>query len=73
MVVDAWSGAGISQASAAKMTTAQLDAKVSKFANTGHIHIVVAGSEAGLFSAAYHGWLTGPAGSQVVSRKIEWP
>jgi hypothetical protein len=32
---------------------------------------VVAGSEAGKFSAAFHGWVTGPAGSMSVSRKIE--
>jgi hypothetical protein len=35
------------------------------------MHIVVAGSEAGKFSAAFHGWLTGAAGSAVVSRKID--
>jgi hypothetical protein len=72
MIADQRSGSGIPAAAAAKMTAAQLDRPVSKFANEAHIHIVVAGSEAGLFSAAYHGWLTGPAGSQVVSRKIEW-
>lgn len=72
MVADERSGSGLPQAAAAKMTAAQLDRKVSKFASEGHIHIVVAGSEAGLFSAAFHGWLTGPAGSMVVSRKIEW-
>jgi hypothetical protein len=72
MVADERSGAGIPAATAAKMSAAQLDQTVSKFASDGHIHLVVAGSEAGLFSAAYHGWLTGPAGSQVVSRKIEW-
>ena len=63
--------AGIPLAVAAKMTAAQLDAPVSKFANEGHIHIVVAGSEAGLFSAAFYGWATGAMGSLSVSRKIE--
>ncbi|WP_293678623.1 hypothetical protein [uncultured Phenylobacterium sp.] len=71
MVADDVSAAGISLASAAKMTEAQLAAPAPKFADTKFIHIVVAGSEAGKFSAAFHGWLTGAAGSAVVSRKIE--
>ncbi len=72
MVSNAVSGAGISLASAAKMTPAQLDAPVSKFAGDQYIHIVVAGSDAGKFSAAFHGWVTGPMGSVSVSRKIEY-
>jgi hypothetical protein len=71
MVANEISGAGIPVASAARMTAAQLDAPVGKFASHDHIHIVVAGSEAGKFSAAFHGWATGPMGSQSVSRKIE--
>jgi hypothetical protein len=71
MVSNEISGAGISQASAARMTEAQLDTPVPKFASERFIHIVVAGSEAGKFSAAFHGWVTGAAGSTVVSRKIE--
>jgi hypothetical protein len=71
MVANGVSGAGIPLASAAKMTEAQLAAPAPKFANEKHIHIVVAGSEAGKFSAAFHGWVTGAAGSAVVSRKIE--
>ncbi len=71
MVSNAISGAGISAASAAKMTEAQLAAPSPKFADGKFIHIVVAGSEAGKFSAAFHGWLTGAAGSAVVSRRIE--
>jgi hypothetical protein len=71
MVANAVSGAGLPPALAATMTQAQLDALVPKFASDKHIHIVVAGSEAGKFSAAFHGWVTGPAGSVVVSRKIE--
>jgi hypothetical protein len=71
MVSNEISGAGISLASAAKMTQAQLDTPVPKFASERFIHIVVAGSEAGKFSAAFHGWVTGAAGSTVVSRKIE--
>lgn len=71
MVANDVSGAGIPQAVAAKMTEAQLATPTPKFASDKHIHIVVAGSEAGKFSAAFHGWVTGPAGSAVVSRKIE--
>ena len=71
MVANAVSGAGIPLASAAKMTETQLAAPAPKFAHEKHIHIVVAGSEAGKFSAAFHGWVTGAAGSAVVSRKIE--
>ena len=71
MVGNAASGAGIPPAMAAKMSEAQLDAPVSKFASDAYIHIVVAGSDAGKFSAAFHGWVTGPMGSVSVSRKIE--
>jgi len=71
MVANEISGAGIPLASAAKMTDAQLDMLVPKFSSDQHIHIVVAGSEAGKFSAAFHGWVTGTAGSGPVSRKIE--
>ena len=72
MVADATSGAGIPQAVAAKMGQEKLDALVSKFAGEDNIHIVVAGSEAGKFSGAFHGWVTGEMGSVPVSRKIEW-
>jgi hypothetical protein len=71
MVADKVSGAGIPHASAAKMTEAVLASPAPKFADGKFIHIVVAGSEAGKFSAAFHGWLTGAAGSAVVSKKIE--
>jgi len=71
MVANEVSGAGIPPASAAKMTEVQLATPSPKFADGKFIHIVVAGSEAGKFSAAFHGWLTGSAGSAVVSKKIE--
>ena len=71
MVANEISGSGIPVASAAKMTPAQLDAPAPKFASTDFIHIVVAGSEAGKFSAAFHGWASGAMGSTPVSRKIE--
>ncbi len=44
---------------------------VSKFASTEYIHLVVAGSDAGKFSSAFHGWVTGAAGSISVSKKID--
>jgi hypothetical protein len=71
MVANEISGAGIPRAIADKMTPEQLEAPAPKFASEANIHIVVAGSEAGKFSAAFHGWVTGPAGSMSVSRKIE--
>ena len=71
MVANAVSGTGIPMAVAARMTEAQLAAPASKFASHDHIHIVVAGSEAGKFSAAFYGWATGAMGSLSVSRRIE--
>lgn len=71
MVADDISGAGMTRAVAAKLGDEQLNNPVPKFAKPDHIHIVVAGSDAGKFSSAYHGWVTGPMGSQSVSRKIE--
>ena len=43
----------------------------AKFASTDYIHIVVAGSDAGKFSSAFHGWATGAVGSLSVSKKID--
>lgn len=71
MVANDISGAGIPLAAAEKMAHEQLEALAPKFASERNIHIVVAGSEAGKFSAAFHGWVTGAAGSMSVSRKIE--
>ncbi|HEY5646904.1 MAG TPA: redoxin family protein [Pseudomonadales bacterium] len=42
-----------------------------KFKSPDDIHIVVAGSDAGKFSGAFHGWATGEIGSISVSKKIE--
>ena len=71
MVANDISGAGIPVASAAKMTETLLDTPVGKFASHDCIHIVVAGAEAGKFSAAFHGWASGAMGSTPVSRRIE--
>ena len=51
--------------------TADSTQKVSKFASSDYIHIVVAGSDAGKFSSAFHGWVTGEVGSVSVSKKID--
>jgi hypothetical protein len=45
------------------------DAEIPKFL-PGNLHIVFAGSGAGLFSAILGGWLTGATGSQVVTKEI---
>ena len=71
MVADDVSGAGMTRDAAAKLSDEQLNNRVPKFAKREHIHMVVAGSDAGKFSSAFHGWVTGPMGSQAVSRKIE--
>ncbi|MBI5876940.1 MAG: TlpA family protein disulfide reductase [Chloroflexi bacterium] len=49
----------------------QLKTLVPKFAAAGNIHIVVAGGQAGKFSAIFGGWVGGPAGSMPVSRRID--
>lgn len=71
MIADDRSGTGLKPAQVAKLTEEQLDAPAPKFRNEDYIHIVVAGSDAGKFSAALHGWATGEIGSASVSRKIE--
>jgi len=71
MVADDTSGAGIPKAMAEKMGSEKLATSVPKFAGHDYIHIVVAGSDAGKFSSAFHGWATGEIGSQSVSRLIE--
>jgi len=70
MVADEVSGAGLARARADEMDAAALDTLVPKFAGPEYIHLVVAGSEAGKFSSAFHGWATGEIGSVPVSRRI---
>lgn len=50
---------------------AQLEQPAPKFKSAGNIHLVVAGGEAGKFSAILGGWVSGPGGSMPVSRRIE--
>lgn len=47
------------------------EALVPKFCSPANIHLVVAGGEAGKFSAVFGGWMSGAAGSIPVSRVIE--
>jgi hypothetical protein len=47
-----------------------LGAKIPKFL-PGNLRIVHAGSGAGLFSVILGGWLTGPTGSQMVTKEIQ--
>jgi hypothetical protein len=65
------SATGFRRAAAAAMTSEQLDRPLPKFRSPSDIHLVVAGSDAGKFSGAFHGWATGEIGSQPVSKKIE--
>ena len=62
---------GFKPAQIASMDAAALDRPLPKFRTPEDIHLVVAGSNAGKFSGAFHGWATGPIGSIMVSRKIE--
>ncbi|MFP8873209.1 MAG: thioredoxin, partial [Myxococcota bacterium] len=48
---------------------AMADTPLPKF-RPGNLHLVFAGSGAGLFSTIIGGWLTGPEGSQIVSKEI---
>lgn len=65
------SGVGFKADRVAAMSEDDLNKSIPKFRRDEDIHITVAGSEAGKFSAAFHGWATGEIGSVVVSRKIE--
>lgn len=71
MLMDDKSGAGISAQAAKEMGPEAMARSVPKFAGTEFIHIVVAGSDAGKFSSAFHGWATGAVGSVSVSKKID--
>jgi hypothetical protein len=71
LVQDAESGVGIAPDTLAKMDEARQNKLVTKFPHDEDIHIVVAGSDAGKFSGAFHGWATGSIGTISVSQKIE--
>lgn len=71
LVQDDRSGVGIAPATLAKMDETRRSGMVNKFPSNDDIHIVVAGSDAGKFSGAFHGWATGSIGTISVSKKIE--
>ncbi len=70
LIADSTSGVGMPAQAAANMTEEELSRPIPKFASEDRIHVVVAGSEAGKFSAVFHGWASGSMGSIPVSRKI---
>jgi hypothetical protein len=49
----------------------QLEQRIPKFRKPENINMIVAGGEAGKFSAIFAGWVSGPIGSVSVSRRIE--
>ncbi len=49
---------------------AMRDAQIPKF-RPGHLHVAFAGGRAGLFSVILGGWLTGPQGSQLVTKEVK--
>ncbi len=55
----------------AEIPEALLATPLSKFRTDDQLTIVVAGSDAGMFSAIIGGWVAGEMGSQMVTRKIE--
>ncbi len=71
LIADENSGVGLKQEVADTMAAEKLDRMAPKFASEDFVHIVVAGSDAGKFSGAFHGWASGEIGSMPVSRKIE--
>ena len=48
---------------------AMAEAQIPKF-RPGHLHVAFAGGGAGLFSVIFGGWLTGPEGSELVTKEI---
>ncbi|MEY4948591.1 MAG: hypothetical protein RL698_802 [Pseudomonadota bacterium] len=47
------------------------EVRVSKFRDPAKIHVVVAGGPAGKFAAVIGGWVQGPMGSEIVTRRID--
>ncbi|MCY3886000.1 MAG: TlpA family protein disulfide reductase [Gammaproteobacteria bacterium] len=62
---------GIPTIRAKELNKEELNKPVPKFASTRNIHLVFAGSEAGMFTSAFHGWASGPMGSIPTSQAIE--
>ena len=71
LVADQSNPVGIPADRVARMSEEQRARKIPKFADPKMIHIVLAGAEAGKFSASFHGWASGSMGSIPFSQKIE--
>ncbi len=63
-------GVGFKPAALEKMDAEARARRLPKFRQPEDVHIVVAGGDAGKFSAGFCGWATGPIGSISVSRAI---
>jgi AhpC/TSA family len=71
LIRDDESGEGIPLSALGDATEERLSQKIAKFRRPEDINIIVAGGNAGKFSAVFAGWVSGPMGSSSVSRKIE--
>ena len=71
LIRDDESGEGIPPSALGAMTEEHLGQKIAKFRRPEDINIIVAGGNAGKFSAVFAGWVSGPMGSSSVSRRIE--
>ncbi len=73
LIPDAESGEGVplKALGLTNPTPEQLAQKLPKFRKPENINIIVAGGEAGKFSAVFAGWVSGPMGSSSVSRRIQ--
>jgi peroxiredoxin len=54
-----------------EVPAAMLDMPLAKFRTDDQLTLVVAGGDAGMFSAIIGGWVAGEMGSQMVTRKID--
>ncbi len=71
LLADEESGEGIPRKALPNQTPEQLEQRIPKFRKAENINMIVAGGEAGKFSAVFAGWVSGPMGSSSVSRRIE--
>jgi peroxiredoxin len=71
LIRDDESGEGIPLSALGDAPETRLDEKIAKFRRPEDINIIVAGGNAGKFSAVFAGWVSGPMGSSSVSRRIE--
>jgi hypothetical protein len=62
---------GGAAASLDSLTDEQRTRRVPKFETPAHLHIVVAGADAGKWSTFFAGWTSGPGGTMPTSRVVE--